>query len=99
MGSWIRLACLEGLGQVVPLLIGRNDPDCEKKWIPQPLLDSIVSGILKQACERIDEIRVVAGAAIAKVVGALRGTQVVTPRLFGGPNAFLCTSAGLGNDS
>jgi hypothetical protein len=58
VGSWIRIACIEGLASFVEILISRasNIPNFAE-YLPPDNFHAAIGGILKQGVERLDGVR------------------------------------------
>jgi tubulin-specific chaperone D len=69
VGSWARLACIKGLGQVVMSFLADGSLEINK-WLPDPLYHEIVAGILKQGVERLNNLRVEAGKQLVALLEA-----------------------------
>ena len=69
VGSWIRVACIEGVQLVLPHL-ARHSPQS----LEQDVLDQAISALMKQGVERLDNVREKAGEALRSLVdcGELR---------------------------
>lgn len=73
VGSWVREACMRGLGRLCPLL-------CR---LPHGAISSsrtrdVVAGILQQCAERIDRVRTCAGGVIVELLADEEFRKVVT---------------------
>ncbi|KAG8910157.1 hypothetical protein FRC01_006494, partial [Tulasnella sp. 417] len=69
VGSWIRMACIRGLVDITLLsfdLAEKLQP--LEEWIPPSLFEKAISGTLKQAAERLDNVRLVAIEQIIRLV-------------------------------
>jgi len=62
VGSWVRLASIQGLTTVARLLFANSKclPNFED-YLPPSIYIQIVSGVLKQGVERLDNVRQEAG--------------------------------------
>ena len=69
VGSWARLACIRGLGQIVILILAEDSLEINK-WLPSHLYHEIVAGILKQGVERLNNLRVEAGKQLVVLLEA-----------------------------
>lgn len=69
VGSWARLACIKGLGQVVLLFLAESSLETSK-WLPSHTYHEIVAGILKQGVERLNNLRVEAGRQLVALLEA-----------------------------
>jgi hypothetical protein len=66
VGSWIRIACIQSLGNIYDL--ASNASANPEAWFPASLLDEGFAGILKQGVERLDNVRHEAGVCVVKVL-------------------------------
>ncbi|KAN0063038.1 hypothetical protein ACQY0O_004201 [Thecaphora frezii] len=57
VGSWIRIACLEALTDLVTLLDRRLAAASKREYLDEGMYDAVVAAMLKQAVERIDHLR------------------------------------------
>jgi hypothetical protein len=71
VGSWARLACIKGLGQIVLLFLADSSVEINK-WLPSHTYHEIVAGILKQGVERLNNHRVEAGKQLVALLEAPR---------------------------
>ena len=69
VGSWARLACIKGLGQIVLLFLAEDSVEIDK-WLPSHTYHEIVAGILKQGVERLNNHRVEAGKQLVALLEA-----------------------------
>ena len=69
VGSWARLSCIKGLGQIVLLFLAEGSVEINK-WLPSDTYHEIVAGILKQGVERLNNHRVEAGKQLIALLGA-----------------------------
>ena len=69
VGSWARLACIKGLGQIVLLFLAEDSIEISK-WLPSHTYHEIVGGILKQGVERLNNHRVEAGKQLVALLEA-----------------------------
>ena len=69
VGSWARLACIKGLGQIVLLFLADGSIEISK-WLPSHTYHEIVGGILKQGVERLNTHRVEAGKQLVALLEA-----------------------------
>ena len=70
VGSWARLACIKGLGQIVLLFLSEGSVEINK-WLPSHTYHEIVAGILKQGVERLNNHRVEAGKQLLALLEVL----------------------------
>lgn len=70
VGSWIRIACINGLTDVIQILFYKANlvPDLESYFTPLKF-HAGVAQILKQGVERLDNVRQVAGECFLKILG------------------------------
>ena len=62
VGSWIRIACIEGLASFLDTLITRaHDIPNFEGYLPPEYFHAAIGGILKQGVERLDGVRQEAG--------------------------------------
>lgn len=58
VGSWVRLACLQGARQLIDFLQGRNLLEQQlNDLLPDRIYHDVVAGVAKQMTERIDNVR------------------------------------------
>lgn len=69
VGSWARLTCIKGLGQIVLLFVAENSLEINK-WLPSHTYHEIIAGILKQGVERLNNLRVEAGKQLVAILEA-----------------------------
>jgi len=69
VGSWARLTCIKGLGQIVLLFLAESSVEINK-WLPSHTYHEIVAGILKQGVERLNNNRVEAGKQLIALLKA-----------------------------
>jgi hypothetical protein len=69
VGSWARLACTKGLGQIAILFLAESSLEINK-WLPTHTYHEIVAGILKQGVERLNNLRVEAGKQLVTLLKA-----------------------------
>lgn len=69
VGSWIRLACIQGLTRFAELLIPKaaSIPDFGL-YFPPARYQQTVAGILKQGVERFDNVRLEAGECFMRLI-------------------------------
>ena len=67
VGSWARLACIKGLGQVAISFLAESSLEINK-WLTSHTYHEIVAGILKQGVERLNNLRVEAGKQIVTLL-------------------------------
>jgi tubulin-specific chaperone D len=69
VGSWIRMACMDGLTAFAEILVGnvRAHEDLSQ-YLPPDRYHLAVAGILKQGVERLDNVRACAGVDIFKLL-------------------------------
>lgn len=65
VGSWVRMACLSGLGELVEMF---ERLEMASTALPQHLYDEVIAGIMKQMVERIDGIRAEAGKQLLAII-------------------------------
>ncbi len=77
VGSWIRIACIQGLTDIVGLLfraflLGSNSIISVaaqlQSYLPSEKFHVIVAGILKQGMEKLDNVRQEAGLCVMKLL-------------------------------
>ncbi|KAG8980354.1 hypothetical protein FRC05_005985 [Tulasnella sp. 425] len=69
VGSWIRMACIRGLVDIALLCFDLSDRlQPLEDWMPPSLFEKAISGTLKQAAERLDNVRLVAIENIIRLV-------------------------------
>ncbi|GAA5864093.1 hypothetical protein JCM8547_005133 [Rhodosporidiobolus lusitaniae] len=73
VGSWVRISTLKAWASVLPALLAAPSTSSA---CTEHLVDKVVSCMLKQAVERLDNVREVAGKALMKVWGELGGKVV-----------------------
>ena len=69
VGSWARLACIKGLGQIVLSFLAESSIEINK-WLPIHTYHEIVAGILKQGVERLNNLRVEVGRQLVALLKA-----------------------------
>jgi hypothetical protein len=69
VGSWVRIASIRGLTSISELMImnGSSIPDFER-YFPPENYHAIISGILKQGVERLDNVRQEAGSCFIRLL-------------------------------
>ena len=69
VGSWIRIACIQGLTTISELFFGiaQSIPDFESYFPPQTFR-AIAAGLLKQGVERLDNVRQTAGTCFTRLL-------------------------------
>ncbi|KAF8908871.1 TBCD protein [Gymnopilus junonius] len=69
VGSWVRIACMQGLTTVSELFFGiaQSIPDFESYFPPQKYW-AIAAGLLKQGVERLDNVRQTAGSCFMRLL-------------------------------
>jgi tubulin-specific chaperone D len=69
VGSWIRIACIEGLASFSEILLSHADdiPNFEE-YLPSNRFHDTVGGILKQGVERLDSVRQEAGKTFHRLL-------------------------------
>lgn len=79
VGSWVRMACIQGLTTVSELLFGvaESIPDFEKYFPPQKY-HAVAAGLLKQGLERLDNVRQITGVCFVKLL------NLSLPSVYGG---------------
>ncbi|KAF8513769.1 TBCD protein [Gautieria morchelliformis] len=72
VGSWIRMACIQGLCVIIELLfdIGPSlgPSGSLGVWLPPSTYQEVLGGILKQGVERLDNVRRQAGESFMKLL-------------------------------
>ncbi|KAG9042693.1 hypothetical protein FS837_010494 [Tulasnella sp. UAMH 9824] len=69
VGSWIRMACIRGLVDIALLSFDLTEKlQPLEEWMPPTLFEKAISGTLKQAAERLDNVRLVAIEQIIRLV-------------------------------
>lgn len=69
VGSWVRIACIRSLADVTTLIFENSSSISNlRAYFPPSLFQNAVSLILKQAVERLDNVRQVAGECLLKIV-------------------------------
>lgn len=68
VGSWIRIACIEGLTKVAEVLVSRSKGGSDRGYCPIEKYQIAVNGILKQGLERLDGVRHKAGECILRLL-------------------------------
>ncbi|KAG8904796.1 hypothetical protein FRB99_001186 [Tulasnella sp. 403] len=69
VGSWLRMACIQGLTDIALLYFDRAEKLRPfEQWLPSSLYEKAVSGMLKQAAERLDNVRLVATNQLIRLV-------------------------------
>lgn len=74
VGSWVRIACIQGLSESVLLLLESSVPDPEQ-WIHPDTYHQIWKGLLKQGAERLDNMRAEVGRQVVKLLTMLESRQ------------------------
>ncbi|PPQ80979.1 hypothetical protein CVT25_015132 [Psilocybe cyanescens] len=71
VGSWVRIACIQGLTTISELLfgVGGSIPDFESYFSPQKY-HAVATGLLKQGVERLDNVRQTAGVCVVRLLNA-----------------------------
>jgi hypothetical protein len=78
VGSWIRIACIQGLTDIVGLLfrvflLGSNSINNVaaqlQAYLPSEKFHIIVAGVLKQGMEKLNNVRQEAGLCVMKLLG------------------------------
>uniref|UniRef100_A0A8H8CLD5 Tubulin-folding cofactor D C-terminal domain-containing protein n=1 Tax=Psilocybe cubensis TaxID=181762 RepID=A0A8H8CLD5_PSICU len=71
VGSWVRIACIQGLTRIAELLFGvaGSLPDFESYFAPGKY-HAVATGLLKQGVERLDNVRQTAGTSIVRLLNA-----------------------------
>lgn len=69
VGSWIRMACIQGLTSFSEILISNasNIPAFEE-YLPESRYQSAIGGILRQGVERLDNVRQEAGECFLRLL-------------------------------
>ncbi|THV05301.1 ARM repeat-containing protein [Dendrothele bispora CBS 962.96] len=69
VGSWIRIACIQGLTSFIETMIGNaaNLSNFEQ-YLPSERYHEAIKGILKQGVERLDNVRQVAGERLCRIL-------------------------------
>lgn len=70
VGSWVRIACLRGLGSLIQILVTGNHLRALEAWLPEDRYHRAIGGILKQAVERLDVVRQEAGKQLILLLRA-----------------------------
>lgn len=65
VGSWIRIACLQGASTVVASILRQPQPE---KWLTVDQYRGVLGKVLKLAAERIDGVRRAAGDALREII-------------------------------
>lgn len=60
VGSWIRIAGLQALGQVLPM-----DTKLKAPRVTEEIFEQVIRGIVKQAVEKLEPVREAAALALA----------------------------------
>ncbi|KIK69557.1 hypothetical protein GYMLUDRAFT_79682 [Collybiopsis luxurians FD-317 M1] len=69
VGSWIRIACVKGLGTMAKTLITRaHDIQNFESYLPAVKYQDSIRGILKQGVERLDNVRQESGRTFLKLL-------------------------------
>ena len=69
VGSWIRIACVKGLASFVELLLSHaREIISLEVYLPPAKFHNAVGGILKQAVERLDNVRQQAGEQLLRLL-------------------------------
>lgn len=69
VGSWIRIACINGCGDVMSLVLSNvRTSTVLDAYLPAGLYHQIFGRILKQGVERLDNVRLQAGQRIAQLL-------------------------------
>lgn len=71
VGSWVRIACIQGLTTIAELLFGvaGSVPDFESFFAPEKY-HAVATGLLKQGVERLDNVRQIAGTCFVRLLNA-----------------------------
>ena len=69
VGSWVRIASIRGLTSISELMLtnASSIPDFER-YFPPENYHAIISGILKQGVERLDNVRQEAGSCFIRLL-------------------------------
>ncbi|CAO1633061.1 unnamed protein product [Sympodiomycopsis kandeliae] len=83
VGSWIRLACLAGIHKLLRFILDQalTIPSLHQ-WIPNQTYQHLLSGILKQMTERIDNVRGEAGQYFLSLASLSSGDPTVEGHSF-----------------
>ena len=83
VGSWVRLACIQGLGSIIDALMQHaeklassngettehdNHDQGFAAFLPIEAYHTIIAGILKQGVERLDNVRLLAGKTFDRLL-------------------------------
>ena len=69
VGSWLRMACVEGLTSMSSILFSRaGSLQAFSEYLPAKSYHAAISGILKQGVERLDNVRQKAGQCILRLL-------------------------------
>jgi hypothetical protein len=69
IGSWIRIACIEGLASFAETLISRaSDIPNFEEYLPPDSFHAAIGGILKQGVERLDGVRQEVGNRFERIL-------------------------------
>ncbi|KAH8825282.1 TBCD protein [Flagelloscypha sp. PMI_526] len=69
VGSWIRIACVNGLATCIELLISHAKILSEfEKYLPSSKYHAAIGGILKQGVEKLDNVRFEAGRCFLRLL-------------------------------
>ena len=70
VGSWVREAAMLALERLVPLVVARDAQrgSHELAWLSDALVKRILDALVQQLCEKIDRIRLRAGATLRALV-------------------------------
>lgn len=80
VGSWVRLACVSGLRQLLELYRSHAslfDPLAD--WLAEDDFHAALAGLMKQMVERIDSVRSEAGEQLLAVCRAPSQAHFYTP--------------------
>ena len=78
IGSWVRLAALAALRQYVVQAVTAWPgvaPPGQEPLLTQVQLDGVIGGMAKQAVEKLDNVREVAGTCLGEVLGAVERSE------------------------
>lgn len=69
VGSWVRMASIRGIVDIVILLfdLAKNLHPLDA-WLPPTVLQTAIAGILRQAAERLDNVRLVATEQLIRLI-------------------------------
>ena len=74
VGSWVRIACVKGLGDMTLLLLKAKLED-PWRWLPVEEYVQMWAALLKQGAERLDNVRAEVGKLIVKLLNAVDTTS------------------------